>query len=230
MSLSYPSRFDISIHAPARGATSFLLYSTPVEIFQSTLPQGERQRKSVHFIPNLINISIHAPARGATPFCFPYQRTVIQFQSTLPQGERPRLLQKTGSDWYFNPRSRKGSDHSRRLRSSHKQRFQSTLPQGERLDESAEGSPLYQDISIHAPARGATMWYNGGDNKNGISIHAPARGATRWKAYRIAKKKNFNPRSRKGSDVFEKCGDKLISISIHAPARGATRSGKETAA
>ena len=110
MSLSYPSRFDISIHAPARGATSFLLYSTPVEIFQSTLPQGERQRKSVHFIPNLINISIHAPARGATPFCFPYQRTVIQFQSTLPQGERPRLLQKTGSDWYFNPRSRKGSD------------------------------------------------------------------------------------------------------------------------
>ena len=56
-----------------------------------------------------LEISIHAPARGATPFCFPSQRV-----------------------YYFNPRSREGSDafvlHPFRLPSI----FQSTLPRGER--------------------------------------------------------------------------------------------------
>ena len=55
----------------------------------------------------------------------------------------------------FNPRSRKGSDYSRRY-----------LP--------ADDIP----ISIHAPARGATGRLRGRYFADKISIHAPARGAT----------------------------------------------------
>ena len=56
------------------------------------------------------------------------------------------------------------------------------------------------EISIHAPARGATVgvycnvdWYN-------ISIHAPARGATDWDLLGRTVGADFNPRSREGSD------------------------------
>ena len=58
---------------------------------------------------------------------------------------------------------------------------------------------------------------------DGISIHAPARGATLlwWLAECFYG--NFNPRSREGSDLgFGKAQIGLILISIHAPARGAT--------
>src|SRR5699024_3318813 len=55
---------DISIHAPARGATTMSHLQSVSQKFQSTLPQGERQDLS--WIYTAENI----------------------FQSTLPQGER----------------------------------------------------------------------------------------------------------------------------------------------
>ena len=61
-----------------------------------------------------------------------------------------------------------------------------------------------------------------------ISIHAPARGATVADWLTGWMKSNFNPRSREGSD--EK-GSELVEIpldiSIHAPARGATISSTD---
>ena len=56
----------ISIHAPARGATFWNQFKDVYsEIFQSTLPQGERRRcRSIRYALKII--SIHAPARGAT--------------------------------------------------------------------------------------------------------------------------------------------------------------------
>ena len=83
----------ISIHAPARGATTL---GTPSDInveFQSTLPQGERHGipvspfNSTDFNPRSrkgsdtsipassseVSISIHAPARGATYNALQYQ-------------------------------------------------------------------------------------------------------------------------------------------------------------
>ena len=78
---------QISIHAPARGATlHFCKCSTMIE-FQSTLPRGERQ-KALVFGGVQKQISIHAPARGATKRvdqCV----ALGKFQSTLPRGERP---------------------------------------------------------------------------------------------------------------------------------------------
>ena len=37
-----------------------------------------------------------------------------------------------------------------------------------------------KDVSIHAPARGATIWYGHISYDELVSIHAPARGATFW--------------------------------------------------
>ena len=78
---------QVSIHAPARGATYIPIGCTSLTMFQSTLPRGERL-----VIPAIISasifVSIHAPARGAT-WEFRHGPTkVLGFQSTLPRGER----------------------------------------------------------------------------------------------------------------------------------------------
>ena len=98
----------------------------------------------------------------------------------------------------FNPRSREGSDAI------------------------LSRDPRNAEISIHAPARGATMQAQKRAILQRISIHAPARGATR-SLFRIAKAGSyFNPRSREGSDHTENHSHTTVHISIHAPARGAT--------
>ena len=99
----------------------------------------------------------------------------------------------------FNPRSREGSDYYSENPASDGTTFQSTLPRGERLlfrksitsrhnfnPRSREGSDnvcsflyILHNISIHAPARGATSTYQLMLLCSFISIHAPARGATR---------------------------------------------------
>ena len=143
-------------------------------------------------------ISIHAPARGATATASvgfarfvnfnPRSRegsdgpsdvtllTVPVFQSTLPRGERHLPQTRCPENVYFNPRSREGSDE----------------------DVTTKVDSL--EISIHAPARGATSTYQHTHYSTRISIHAPARGATDF------------------SDFFKF----FLRISIHAPARGAT--------
>ena len=57
---------NVSIHAPARGATSWeYAPETGVYMFQFTLPRGERLHPYKMEI-QLSEVSIHAPARGAT--------------------------------------------------------------------------------------------------------------------------------------------------------------------
>ena len=56
-----------------------------------------------------------------------------------------------------------------------------------------------------------------------ISIHAPARGATVYDRPAAGRSDHFNPRSREGSDPRDYlAADTGGNISIHAPARGAT--------
>ena len=121
--------------------------------FQSTLPRGERHWMQLDY-DSTHHISIHAPAWGATAFTEP-KNADLSFQSTLPRGERLRLWINLSTFINFNPRSRVGSDAGPR------------------------GHARKCDISIHAPAWGATLC--------GfcllaliflISIHAPAWGAT----------------------------------------------------
>ena len=81
-------------------------------------------------------------------------------------------------------------------------------------------------ISIHAPARGATLPFQIFDINILISIHAPARGATQFQVFKLCSNNNFNPRSREGSDDFSVSAFTNFLISIHAPARGATLTKK----
>ncbi len=103
------------------------------------------------------------------------------FQSTLPQGER-----LTGFEGIVTARA-----------------FQSTLPQGERPRRNILQT-LFRQVSIHAPAGGATCYPKKGSRFYGVSIHAPAGGAT--------------------EQVM--CWYVRNYVSIHAPAGGATRYGR----
>ena len=160
---------------------------------------------------------------------------------------------RTGSDsrammvsWYqadFNPRSRTGSDQCGNL-------FLLWLPYFNPRSRTGSDAHIPHKIhsiaiSIHAPARGATVPDHKDDFSDAISIHAPARGATRGSKSGFSGSSNFNPRSRTGSDIrqpmpgFERGrfqstlphGERHTAreprkrpprISIHAPARGAT--------
>src|SRR6185437_13042095 len=123
----------------------------------------------------LVTVSIHAPARGATRVGGGDIRVAL-FQCTYPRGVRPRF--ENGICWLtsFNPRTRAGCDPL------------SLNPR------------LYPGVSIHAPARGATL-----------------RGCGRARVHQ-----RFNPRTRAGCDLPEERGERCAAVSIHAPARGAT--------
>ena len=57
--------------------------------------------------------------------------------------------------------------------------------------------------------------------KYAVSIHAPARGATLMLKRKFSFK-SFNPRARAGRDESISIGEWIDRVSIHAPARGAT--------
>ena len=82
---------EISIHAPARGATSFTtVTSSPKQRFQSTHPHEVRRCSRCNGMGRVYNISIHAPARGATAISMCLSSSVI-FQSTHPHEVRPQV-------------------------------------------------------------------------------------------------------------------------------------------
>ena len=123
-------------------------------------------------------ISIHAPAKGATRSRYALLWSA-SFQSTLPRRERRSVQKLIGVLVDFNPRSREGSDGIPDGLCPAWMLFQSTLPRRERQyrtfcnsflhhfnPRSREGSDntvhfviAFCIISIHAPAKGATIPY-----------------------------------------------------------------------
>ena len=124
----------------------------------------------------------------------------MPFQSTLPRRERPGCT----------PRRRAG------------RAFQSTLPRRERR-EPRYGCAWADGISIHAPAKGATVFGLLCFSKTFISIHAPAKGATRRGAGQGYNRRISIHAPAKGATslcvYINACS---VGISIHAPAKGAT--------
>ena len=148
----------ISIHAPTRGATREIIGSPFLFLFQSTLPQGERQH--YFHICHFLEIFQSTLPQGERLEKKKWKRTIKKFQSTLPQGER-RYLYKSFQPYnqfqstlpqgerltsyrlssvhaYFNPRSHKGSDTDIKIYLKTRHIFQSTLPQGERPFSNAQ--------------------------------------------------------------------------------------------
>ena len=165
----------ISIHAPARGATTKERSGVYVSDISIHAPRGERHliigqinflifyfnprsregsdSATVHRSDGLINFNPRSrEGSDSSPHCFGYY--CILFQSTLPRGERHDHAGLDAGRGYFNPRSREGSDGKWPM------------------------SWAIKAISIHAPARGATLIDAKHALERGISIHAPARGAT----------------------------------------------------
>ena len=77
-------------------------------------------------------------------------------------------------------------------------------------------------VSIHAPARGATVRLRRACSPFSVSIHAPARGATTDDITPLLAESGFNSRAREGRDRRSHAHKLTLWVSIHAPARGAT--------
>ena len=146
------------------------------------------------------HISIHAPAKGATAAFSEFPRCSADFNPRSREGSDILTARKDEHCFHFNPRSREGSDETAPFHTAAQLVFQSTLPRRERPDNtsvprihphhfnprSREGATLYFcicvlliQISIHAPAKGATSEADEAVKLSHISIHAPAKGATR---------------------------------------------------
>ena len=193
----------ISIHAPARGAT-------PPGYTECTTTGNfnPRSREGSDDLPD------RQPAErddfnprsreGSDVIQFVLQAEFIKFQSTLPRGERLPLDSVCFKYLLFQSTLPRGERQKLQYISTRTIAiFQSTLPRGERL-ETQKTSGSQSEISIHAPARGATSTGLRLLQVSPISIHAPARGAT-YSPHEIKERLqiNFNPRSREGSD--ERC-------------------------
>ena len=144
-------------------------------LFQSTRPRGARP-DVVATLQGKTLVSIHAPARGAT-WKVAMLVELLPFQSTRPRGARRCRRCRELRGRRFNPRARAGRDVIGPL------------------------AVANNEVSIHAPARGATyscqmiVSYSGfqstrprgarpaearhAPDDRQVSIHAPARGATK---------------------------------------------------
>ena len=173
------SKSAVSIHAPAWGATSWL---------------GQ-------LLGNAGLVSIHAPAWGATALPQPGQGEPICFNPRTRVGCDEMYRGMTAIVWGFNPRTRVGCDHIQHVAKYIRTLFQSTHPRGVRL---ADGRQRLagQQVSIHAPAWGATYSPSLASLRASwqVSIHAPAWGATQFSQPRGNVFQRFNPRTRVGCD------------------------------
>ena len=170
---------SISIHAPAKGATKWIAKNPEAYAFQSTLPR--RERRCIY--PLVIYCSL--------------------FQSTLPR--RERRWGKSDAEtrvFYFNPRSREGSDGRGKRSLDGCGEFQSTLPRRERRP--AELAGITNQFDFNPRSR------EGSDSVGLV------------REYYV---QDFNPRSREGSDQGQPLWHANRMISIHAPAKGATATG-----
>ena len=239
-----PARLrPVSIHAPTRGATWSGLNVAGQEVFQSTLPRGERLDKGQH-LRLFIVVSIHAPTRGAT-FCFEtfIKDTVVSIHAptrgaTLsPIGiSRPvscfNPRSHEGSDWRrvsrcspggrFNPRSHEGSDQQVSTSLANYYLFQSTLPRGERqgnVPPTATQTSLFQSTLPRGERR---------QDDDGCSFCSEfqstlPRGERRRHASFVALALLVSIHApTRGATHRQRRRHHLPRVSIHAPTRGAT--------
>ncbi len=196
-------------------------FAISIEEFRSTPPRGERRPSGVGR-EGCKAVSIHAPAGGAT------------FAGLTPFA-RARC---------FDPRPRGGSDGADLVQGVVADTFRSTPPRGERR-RTVEDMWRELDVSIHAPAGGATTCARAPSLKTAVSIHAPAGGATDIVRltndelmFRSTPPRGERPRRRKpmrprrlfrstpprGERRLRRSARSISGpVSIHAPAGGATQ-------
>ena len=154
---------------------------------------GRRERPRVDFV------SIHAPMRGATSKNR-LRRNLFVFQSTRPCGARRKTgRQPCGSRACFNPRAHAGRDQWGAKVGTSKILFQSTRPCGaRRVIQYDDANPPRFNPRAHA-GRDRLILERLRQDEN-VSIHAPMRGATSTGFHTIAWCARFNPRAHAGRD------------------------------
>ena len=214
---------NISIHAPAKGATIRLCNENDIKPISIHAPaKGATLFACILYLKDFI--SIHAPAKGATKHIVALG-ALLRFQSTLPRRERLFVVPLLSPVlYYFNPRSREGSDAEQNQQAVRIAEFQSTLPRRERRGFERLSDHVLS-ISIHAPAKGATAELLDMAAKRRAFQSTLPRRERRTARSRRPRSSYFNPRSREGSDPrVLRTRRHRPAISIHAPAKGATSS------
>ena len=168
----------VSIHAPARGAT-FTYIEKSIDFFCFNPRAREGRDCQTDPLGRVLMRFQSTRPRGARPFaalcCFLHNRfnpraregrdavdvaastAASWFQSTRPRGARPRCTTSSARGaTCFNPRAREGRDWMTGPTVSARPWFQSTRPRGARR-EGHVGVDHPLPVSIHAPARGATV-------------------------------------------------------------------------
>ena len=149
---------DVSIHAPARGATGQRVRQSPTLVeFRSTPPRGGRLRPAAEALALADRFDPRPRAGGDREL----SRCSWPSRSFDP---RPRAggdlatasVLDTAS---FDPRPRAGGDLLGSRRPARRKMFRSTPPRGGRR---VRRRRCLSDVSIHAPARGATGRHAGG--------------------------------------------------------------------
>src|SRR6185437_3447585 len=102
------------------------------------------------------------------------------------------------------------------------EQFRSTPPRRGRLHWQA-GHVAQFSVSIHAPAKGATMQAAKAPVGAAVSIHAPAKGATSLPAPLADADDVSIHAPAKGATRLQGFHGRRWIVSIHAPAKGATR-------
>ena len=152
---------------------------------------------------------------------YPERQGGLLFQSTRPRGARRDLESYVRLPSKFQSTRPRGARRGYRFRWGCGETFQSTRPRGARLYHNVL-LWIHHEVSIHAPARGATAIIDALSAERTVSIHAPARGATIVTPTTLRNEVSFNPRAREGRDDAYEARRQRSSVSIHAPARGAT--------
>ena len=199
----FDRRLQVSIHAPARGAT----------------PSACRA------CDGYVRVSIHAPARGATATCQIHAPAVHMFQSTPPRGGRPAAI-----DGYW--RRRRVSIHAPARGATRALQSRCLRLPRVSIHAPARGATMpirsqefvHDPVSIHAPARGATQHGLDCCTADFVFQSTPPRGGRPSRCeIESCTIHRFNPRPRAGGDAWSCSADRQShDVSIHAPARGAT--------
>ena len=126
-----PSELNVSIHVPARGTTLEDYIDACEFMFQSTFPQGERQRRN-----RKLGLRSCFNPRSRKGNDWAWRRSSADtswFQSTFPQGERLRKTRCATALRMFQSTFPQGERRGEKMGCKNPFRFQSTFPQGERL-------------------------------------------------------------------------------------------------
>ena len=213
--------WDVSIHAPARGATFAISSASAKEAFQSTHPHGVRlgEAERHHILFKFQSTHPHGVRRNSSH----NTQTMTEFQSTHPHGVRRQRRSARRRRLSFNPRTRTGCDGIKASREAKKQQFQSTHPHGVRLTMigSIIGGAMFQSTHPHGVrlkqsqiCRSAIMFQS--THPHGVRLKEAAE--------YVDVSVGFNPRTRTGCDAAGRRVMERSEVSIHAPARGATYS------